>query len=62
MSTIFKAICTLAAIYFLFQIGRAYGRSEKMIGTPVPISCDSRANTYNEIMLRNCLQKNGTTK
>lgn len=57
MNTLFKLFCLFAALYIVWQLGRWYGRVE-MMGNKIMIGTfRTEGETYNEIMLRNCLKK-----
>lgn len=56
MNTLFKALCILAAYYFMFQLGRWYGQVEIMKDKIMVGTFRTDRETYNEIMLRNCLK------
>lgn len=56
MNTFFKLFCLFAAFYIVWQLGRVYGRTEVQNIAGVGLF-DNRLETYNEIMLRNCLKE-----
>ena len=58
MKTIIKIVIILLVIYATWNLGRWYGQVESRSKRTMTNIFDNRVEKYNEIMLKNCLEKN----